>query len=415
MFKDLADIHPLLPMIAGLFALLLAAILAAFITKRLWVGLVRLLVTRTHTTWDDALVEQNVFGKLAQIVPAILVHQGILLVPGVPDAMDLVVQNASEAWVLLVITMAASATLAAINTIYEAKPIARERPIKGFIQLGQIAVRVIGAILIVAVLINQSPTIMLGSLGALTAVAMIVFQDTLLSLVASIQLTSQRIIRVGDWLEMPDYGADGDVIDVALYNVTIQNWDKTITTIPTNKLVSGAFKNWRGMSESGGRRIKRAINLDVNSVRSLTDDEVKRFADFALLKDYVASKEKELQAYNTALDAPGEGGVNLRRLTNIGTFRAYVYHYLKNHPKIHKGMTLIVRQLQSGGEGVPIEVYCFCNDTNWFNYEGIQSDIFDHLFAIVPEFGLQLYQNPTGADIRRLTAAPASPDSQNMG
>lgn len=401
-------------MIAGLLALLLAAILAAFVTKRLWVRLVRLLVTRTHTTWDDALVEQNVFGKLAQIVPAILVHQGILLVPGVADAMDLVIQNAAEAWVLLVITMAASSTLAAINTVYEAKPIARERPIKGFIQLGQIAVRVIGAILIVAVLINQSPTIMLGSLGALTAVAMIVFQDTLLSLVASIQLTSQRIIRVGDWLEMPDYGADGDVIDVALYNVTIQNWDKTITTVPTNKLVSGAFKNWRGMSESGGRRIKRAINLDVNSIRSLTDDEIKRFTDFALLKDYIASKEQELQAYNTSLDAPGEGGVNLRRLTNIGTFRAYVYHYLKNHPKIHKDMTLIVRQLQSGGEGVPIEVYCFCNDTNWFNYEGIQSDIFDHLFAMVPEFGLQLYQNPTGADIRRLTAVPSSPDSQDM-
>ena len=414
MFKDLAEIHSLLPMIVGLLALLLAAILAAFVTKRLWVRLVRLLVTRTHTTWDDALVEQNVFGKLAQIVPAILVHQGILLVPGVADAMDLVIQNAAEAWVLLVITMAASSTLAAINTVYEAKPIARERPIKGFIQLGQIAVRVIGAILIVAVLINQSPTIMLGSLGALTAVAMIVFQDTLLSLVASIQLTSQRIIRVGDWLEMPDYGADGDVIDVALYNVTIQNWDKTITTVPTNKLVSGAFKNWRGMSESGGRRIKRAINLDVNSIRSLTDDEIKRFTDFALLKDYIASKEQELQAYNTSLDAPGEGGVNLRRLTNIGTFRAYVYHYLKNHPKIHKDMTLIVRQLQSGGEGVPIEVYCFCNDTNWFNYEGIQSDIFDHLFAMVPEFGLQLYQNPTGADIRRLTAVPSSPDSQDM-
>ena len=414
MFKDLAEIHSLLPMIVGLLALLLAAILAAFVTKRLWVRLVRLLVTRTHTTWDDALVEQNVFGKLAQIVPAILVHQGILLVPGVPDAMDLVIQNAAEAWVLLVITMAASSTLAAINTVYEAKPIARERPIKGFIQLGQIAVRVIGAILIVAVLINQSPTIMLGSLGALTAVAMIVFQDTLLSLVASIQLTSQRIIRVGDWLEMPDYGADGDVIDVALYNVTIQNWDKTITTVPTNKLVSGAFKNWRGMSESGGRRIKRAINLDVNSIRSLTDDEIKRFTDFALLKDYIASKEQELQAYNTSLDAPGEGGVNLRRLTNIGTFRAYVYHYLKNNPKIHKDMTLIVRQLQSGGEGVPIEVYCFCNDTNWFNYEGIQSDIFDHLFAMVPEFGLQLYQNPTGADIRRFTAVPSSPDSQDM-
>ena len=297
MLKDLAEINQYLPLLAGLLILFFAALVAAFITKRLWLTLVRKLVTRTRTTWDDALVQQNVFGKLSQIVPALLVHRGILLVPGVPDGMDALVQNVASAWVVLVIVMVVSSTLTAINVLYEAKPIARERPIKGFIQLGQIAVWVIGAILVVAVLINQSPAIMLGSLGALTAVSMIVFQDTLLSLVASIQLTGQRIIRVGDWLEMPDYGADGDVIDVALYNVTIQNWDKTITTIPTNKLVSGAFKNWRGMSESGGRRIKRAINLDVNSVRSLTDEEVKRFTDFALLKAYIASKEKDMQRW----------------------------------------------------------------------------------------------------------------------
>jgi miniconductance mechanosensitive channel len=319
--------------------------------------------------------------------------------------MDALIQNVAGAWIVLVIILAASSTLAAINTIYETTPGAHERPIKGFIQLGQIAVWVVGAILIVSVLIDQSPAIMLGGLGALTAVSMLVFQDTLLSLVASIQLTSQQIIRVGDWLEMPDYGADGDVIDVALYNVTVQNWDKTITTIPTNKLVNGAFKNWRGMAESGGRRIKRSINLDLNSVRSLTDTEVKQFSDFALLKEYIASKQQDLQAYNTALDVPGEGGVNLRRLTNIGTFRAYIYNYLKNHPKIDADMTLIVRQLQSGSEGVPIEVYCFSNDTNWFNYEGIQSDIFDHLFAMVPEFGLKIYQSPAGTDIQRLTGA----------
>jgi miniconductance mechanosensitive channel len=398
----------LLPMIAGLLILLVAAIFAAFITKRLWLQLVRLLVTRTRTTWDDALVQQNVFSKLSQIVPALLVYKGILFVPDMPAGMGAVIQNVAAAWVVLVIVMAASSTLAALNVIYETTPEARERPIKGFIQLGQIGVWVVGAILMVSVLIDQSPAIMLGGLGALTAVSMIVFQDTLLSLVASIQLTGQKIIRVGDWLEMPDYGADGDVIDVALYNVTVQNWDKTITTIPTNKLVNGAFKNWRGMSESGGRRIKRSINLDLNSVRSLTDAEVKQFNDFALLKDYIASKQKDLQAYNTALDAPGESGVNLRRLTNIGTFRAYIYNYLKNHPKIHTDMTLIVRQLQSGSEGVPIEVYCFCNDTNWFNFEGIQSDIFDHLFAMVPEFGLQTYQSPAGTDIQRLTGTKIS-------
>jgi miniconductance mechanosensitive channel len=408
MLAKLSEINSYLPLVAGLLILVAAAVVAAFVTKRLWLALVRMLVTRTHSTWDDALVQHNVFDKLGQIVPAVLMHRGILLVPDVPVWLDAVVQNVAAAWMVLAAAMATNGVLAAINTIYEATPIARERPIKGFIQLGQIGVRVIAVILMIAALIDQSPVIMLSGLGALTAVGMIVFQDTLLSLVASIQLTSQQIIRVGDWLEMPDYSADGDVIDVALYNVTVQNWDKTITTIPTNKLVNGAFKNWRGMTESGGRRIKRSINIDLNSVRSLTDAELKRFSDFALLKDYIASKDKDLQAYNAALDSPGEGGVNLRRLTNIGTFRAYIYNYLKNHPKIHTDMTLIVRQLQSGNDGVPIEVYCFCNDTNWFNYEGIQSDIFDHLFAIAPEFGLQVYQSPAGMDLRQLMGSDAA-------
>jgi miniconductance mechanosensitive channel len=408
MLTKLSEINAYLPMVAGLLLLVVAAMVAAFVTKRLWLVLVRVLVTRTHTTWDDALVKHNVFGRLGQIVPAVLIYKGIVLVPGVPAWLDAVVQNVAGAWIVLAIVLAVSATLAAFNTIYEANPIARERPIKGFIQLAQIAVWVIGVILMVAALIDQSPVIMLSGLGALTAVAMIVFQDTLLSLVASIQLTSQQIIRVGDWLEMPDYNADGDVIDVALYNVTVQNWDKTITTIPTNKLVNGAFKNWRGMTEAGGRRIKRAINVDMNSIRSLSDAEIKRFSEFALLKDYIASKESDLQAYNTALDSPGEGGVNLRRLTNIGTFRAYIYNYLKNHPKIDTNMTLIVRQLQSDKDGVPIEAYCFCNDTNWFNYEGIQSDIFDHIFAIAPEFGLRVYQSPAGMDIQQLVANSAA-------
>jgi miniconductance mechanosensitive channel len=406
--EDLAAIHALLPPFVGLLVLLLTALVAAFVTKRLWLTLVRRLVTHTHTSWDDALVEQNIFGRLSLLVPAWLINHGIGLVPGRPDWLVTVVQNVVAAWVVLIIVLVVTGGLAAINTIYESKPSARDRPIKGFIQLGQIAVWVVGTILIIAVLLDESPTVMLGGLGALTAVLMIVFQDTLLSLVASIQLTSQQIIRIDDWLEMPSYGADGDVIDVALYNVTVQNWDKTITVIPTSKLVSGAFKNWRGMAESGGRRIKRFINIDLYSIRSLTDEEVQRFSDFSLLKDYIAEKNTDLQTYNEGLATPGESGVNLRRLTNVGTFRAYIYNYLKNHPKIHTDMTLIVRQLQSGNDGVPLEVYCFCNDTNWFNYEGIQSDIFDHLFAMAPEFGLRIFQSPAGQDFQRLAGVSDS-------
>ncbi len=407
MFDQLADIDSRLPVLAGLSLLMVAAWLTAVITRRIWPLVVHAFVTRTHTDWDDALVEHKVFSKLAQVIPAILVYRGVELVPDLPDALDAAIQNAAVAWVVLAMVMAVSQTLSAINTIYERNPISRQRPIKGFIQLGQIAVWVVGLILIVAVLIDESPVIMLSGLGALTAVAMIVFQDTLLSLVASIQLTSQQIIRVGDWLEMPSYNADGDVIDVALYNVTVQNWDKTITTIPTSKLVNGAFKNWRGMTEAGGRRIKRSMLVDLNSVRLLTDDEVQRFRSFALLEAYVDAKEAELTDYNAGLASPGENGVNLRRLTNVGTFRAYIYNYLKNHPKIATDMTLIVRQLQATDSGLPLEIYCFCNDTNWFNYEGIQSDIFDHLFAVAPEFGLQIYQRPTGNDLKSALAHEA--------
>ncbi|MCH2115768.1 MAG: mechanosensitive ion channel family protein [Pirellulales bacterium] len=404
MLDRLTSIHPLLPATVGVVALLAFAYIVCLISKRILLSVVGAASKRTSTTWDDALVENNVFGRLAQFVPPLVVHIGISAVPNVPEAADRVVRNVASSWMVLVIVLTLAAVLSAVNAIYESRPGSKHRPIKGFIQLTRIVVYILGAILVIAALIDRSPVILFSGLGAMTAVLLIVFKDTLLSLAASIQLTSQGMIRVGDWLEVPQFGADGDVIDVALYTVTVQNWDKTITTIPTYRLISDSFKNWRGMSESGGRRIKRAINVDLNSIRFLTDAEVHQFKEFALLKDYIVTKSKELQEYNGQLDSPGETGVNLRKLTNIGTFRAYIYNYLKHHPKIHDRMTLIVRQLQPGSEGLPIEIYCFSNDTNWDAYEDIQSDIFDLICAIVPEFGLRLYQKPAGADIERMTS-----------
>ncbi len=402
MFEQLSAIHPVLPVVAGSLALLLLAVLADLVAKRLLLVAVRAVVTRTRASWDDALLKHNVFGRLAQIVPVLIISYGIVLVPNIAESVESVVRNVADAYMILMIMLTLTAVLSAANRIYETDPAAHHRPIKGFVQLAQIGIYILGAVIIIATLIDRSPVILLSGFGAMTAVLLIVFKDTLLSLVASIQLTSQDMIRIGDWLEMPQFGADGDVIDVALYTVTVQNWDKTITTIPTHRLISDSFKNWRGMSESGGRRIKRSINIDVNSIRVLSDDEIERFKDFALLTDYIDTKEKELRAYNTALNKPGETGVNLRRLTNIGTFRAYIHSYLKHHPKIHNGMTLIVRQLQPGSEGLPIEIYAFSNDTDWAVYEGIQADIFDHLCAIAPEFGLRLYQKPAGADFASL-------------
>jgi miniconductance mechanosensitive channel len=412
MLDQLASIHPLLPMVAGCLLLLLVAILADLVTKRLLLVAIRAVATRTRSDWDDALVEHKVFGRLALIVPAIIVSAGVELVPGLSDANEAAVRNVAGAYMILVIILTLTAALSAANHVYESRPIARLRPIKGFVQLAQVAIYILGTILVIAALIDRSPVILLSGLGAMTAVLLIVFRDTLLSLVASLQLTGQDMIRVGDWLEVPQFGADGDVIDVALYTVTVQNWDKTITQIPTHRLISDSFKNWRGMSESGGRRIKRSINVDFNSIRFLTDEEVHRFKSFALLKGYIDAKEAELTAYNKALDAPGESGVNLRRLTNIGTFRAYIYNYLKHHPKIHDRMTLIVRQLQPGTEGLPIEIYCFSNDIGWAAYEGIQADIFDHIGAIAPEFGLRLYQRLAGADLAGLRTG-AGPNGMN--
>ncbi len=399
MYEKLFAVHPLLPAVAGSVALLVAAIVVDLVAKRLLLVVVRAAVTRTRSSWDDALVEHNVFGRLAKIVPVVIVSYGIALVPDIAEPVEQVVRNVAGAYMVLMIVLTLTAVLSAFNAIYETSPAARQRPIKGFVQLAQIGIYILGAVVVIATLIDRSPVILLSGFGAMTAVLLIVFKDTLLSLVASILLTSQDMIRVGDWLEVPQFGADGDVIDVALYTVTVQNWDKTITTIPTHRLISDSFKNWRGMSESGGRRIKRSINVDVNSVRILTDNEIERFKDFALLKDYIDTKERELRAYNAALDQPGESGANLRRLTNVGTFRAYIHSYLKHHPKIHKGMTLIVRQLQPGAEGLPIEIYAFSNDTDWAAYEGIQGDIFDHIYAIAPQFDLRLYQKPAGADL----------------
>ena len=402
MIEKLSAIHPLLPPFAGVLALLVGAIIVDLIAKRVVVAAVRAIARRSELTWDDALVSHKVFDRLVQVVPALIMYIGVPFVPGLPEAAARLIRNVSMGYMVLMLTLALTAALSAANTIYSASPIAKDRPLKGFVQLIQIAVWIFGGVLIVSAVLERSPLLLLSGFGAMTAILLLVFKDTILSLVASVQLTAQDMVRVGDWIEMPQFGADGDVVDVQLHTVKIQNWDKTITTIPTHRLITDSFKNWRGMSQSGGRRIKRSISIDVSSIRFQTEDEVEHFTRFALLKDYIVSINRELTGYNAALERDVDADVNRRRLTNIGTFRAYMYNYLKNHPKIRKDMTLIVRQLSAGTEGLPLEIYCFTNTTAWADYEGIQSDIFDHLLAIVAEFGLRLFQKPAGSDLVNL-------------
>ncbi len=404
MFERLTEIHSLLAPAVGLAILAAIAWLAHLLATRLLVSGARVLAERSSRKWDDALVEHRVFSRLAQLLPALLVYVGAGFVPDLPTALVTLIRNVAMGYMVLMLTMALSAALSAANQIYETLPVAQARPLKGFVQLAQIGIYVFGAIMVIAAVLDRSPLLLLSGLGAMTAVLILVFKDTILSLVASVQLTAQDTLRVGDWIEMPQFGADGDVIDVQLHTVKVQNWDKTITTIPTHRLVADSFKNWRGMSESGGRRIKRAVYIDTSTIRFLSREEVRRFEGFALLTRYLRDKESELASHNAAMNkATDEAApVNQRRLTNIGTFRAYAFNYLSNHPDINPEMTLLVRQLSPGPEGLPIEIYCFTKTTQWRDYEDIQADIFDHLMAIVPEFGLRLYQQPAGSDFSGL-------------
>ena len=278
-------------------------------------------------------------------------------------------------------------------------------PIKSYAQIAKILGYIVGALMTVAVLTGKSPWVLLSGIGALMAVIILVFRDTILSLVASFTIASNRLVKVGDWIEAPTFGADGDVVDIALHTVKVQNWDKTITTIPTYKLVETSFKNWRGMQDSGGRRIKRAIHLDMNTVRFCDADMLARFEKFELIADYVNQRRHEVEADNSRQQTDLSELVNGRRLTNLGTFRPYVVAYLRSHPKIHADMTFLVRQLAPSPHGLPLEVYVFSADKSWVNYEAIQADIFDHIVAVLPQFGLRVHQGPSGGDVRDLTRA----------
>ena len=406
--QDLADTlqaffaqYPWILSLLWLLGLVLLAWLSDRVARRWLLRGIERFTRATPMQWDDALLARGVLRHLAHVLPALVLYAGIVLVPLLPAALVTVVRNVALAWVVLSLALAASALLSAINDIYSATPRAQSRPIKSYVQVAKLLVFVLAGVLVVAILIERSPLLLLSGLGAMAAVLMLVFRDTILSLVASVQLSSHDMLRVGDWIEMPALQADGDVIDIALHTVKVQNWDKTITTIPTHRLISEPYRNWRGMQESGGRRIKRALYIDQGTIRYLTPEERERMAGVSLLSEYLRDKQAELEAFNVALADEGKEPVNTRRLTNVGTFRAYVMAYLRHHPGINQGMTLLVRQLEPGPTGLPIQVYCFTRTVRWAEYEAIQSDLFDHLIAILPEFGLRVFQQPGGGDLER--------------
>jgi len=377
------------------------ALLADFIVKRIIISSIARLAKRSKNDWDDVFVKQKVFNRLAHLAPALIVFYSLQYIF---DAEKLVtfLGNLTQTYMILVVLLVIDSVLNALHEIYLKLPISKERNIKGYVQVVKIIFYFIAFLLIISILANKTPTALMAGVGAMAAVLMLVFKDTILGFVASIQLSANQMVNVGDWISMPKYNADGDVIDISLNTVKVQNWDKTIATIPTYALVSESFNNWKGMEESGGRRIKRSINIDMNSVTFLDDAQIEKLGKFHLLKDYINTKQKEITEYNKSLNLEDGTVTNGRKMTNLGTFRKYLEEYLQHHPMISNEMTFLVRHLQPTDKGLPVEIYVFSKDQAWANYEAIQADIFDHTLAILPEFDLHVFQNPTGSDFLKL-------------
>jgi len=380
-------------------AMILLAFISNYIAKKFLLTGVRYFVKKSRTTWDDVLVERKVFTRLSHLAPALVIYFSAPLF----SSIESILLRFSMIYMIVVGVLVINSFLDSVVDIYRSFEISKQRPIKGYIQIIKIILFVFIGIIAVSTLMDRSPWLLLSGLGAMTAVILLIFKDSILGLVASVQLSSNDMVRIGDWIEMPKYGADGDVIDVSLNTIKIQNWDKTISTIPAYYLVSDSFKNWRGMSESGGRRIKRSVNIDMSSIKFCNDEMLARFEKFQLISEYIKEKKKEISEYNKKHDIDTSELVNGRNLTNIGTFRAYIVAYLHNHPKIHQSMTFLIRQLSPNDKGLPLEIYVFCNDQEWANYEAIQADIFDHILAVAPRFDLRIFQNPTGSDFRILS------------
>jgi miniconductance mechanosensitive channel len=394
------DQHPALHTGLGLVLLLVVALALGRVARFVILHMAKLLGRQPAMHWVVDLLHNKLFHRLAQMVPSLVIQFGLNLVPELSKTSNHFLGNVALAFTILFQVLALGALLNALLDIYARTDHARTRSIKGYVQLAKMILYIFGAIIIVATLIDRSPLLLLSGLGAMSAVILLVYKDTLLSFVASVQLTSNDMLRVGDWIEMPQVGADGDVVDITLHTVKVQNFDKTIVSIPTWRMMSESFKNWRGMQQSGGRRIKRSLFIDASGVRFVRDDEEVKLTQIHLLTDYIGRKQAELKSWNEAQGNVAALSANRRRMTNIGTFRAYALAYLNSHPDIQPDMTCMVRQMQATAQGIPLEIYCFTRTTAWADYERIQGDIFDYLLAVMPEFGLSLYQQPSGMDFR---------------
>lgn len=359
-------------------------------------------IRKTPTRWDDLLIKHKLFPAIASLVSVIVLT---VTVPVIFEDFTGILPFAAkmvEVYFLLVILRIIFVFLKGSEEYLSETELFIDKPIASYFQMGRLILYITVFILALSILLGKSPFYFLGAFGAMTAVLLLVFKDTILGLVASVQISTNDMIRVGDWVEMPQYNADGDVLAINLNTVKVMNWDKTITTIPTHYFITDSFKNWRGMQESGGRRIKRTLHINTSSVRFVDEEMRESFKNFHLISDFISNRQSEIEKYNASYAFDSKALINGRRMTNIGVFRIYVETYLTNHPGINQDMTLFVRQLESTQFGLPFEIYCFTKTIEWEEYEEVQSDIFDHLLAAAPHFQLEIFQLPSGADISRI-------------
>jgi miniconductance mechanosensitive channel len=391
----------------GVVFLIVLAWLANLVAKGVILRVVSAAIRRSSFKWDDAMMRAGVFTRLSHLAPALVINAlGDDVFGDSPEVMA-GIGAAVGVYLTLIWLGVFFALLNTLQTLADKSGHTSRMPVKGFIQAVKLVATLLGLVLVLSTLLDKSPIYLLSGLGALTAVLLLVFRDAILGFVAGIMISVNQLARIGDWIEMPKAGADGDVIDISLTTVKVQNWDKTITTIPAYDLISSSFKNWRGMSESGGRRIKRALPNDMRSVRFADEEMVERWSRMDLLRDYLDGKQREIEEENTARGTDLSVLGNGRRMTNLGTFRAYCIAYLRNHPRIHQKMTFLVRQLAPTDRGMPLEIYVFTNDIRWAAYEAIQSDVFDHLLAVIEEFDLRVFQAPSGGDVQSALTAGA--------
>ncbi len=381
--------------VIAILILVLFSFLANWIAKNIILVLVWKFVSKSKSEWARFLVEKKVFRRLSHLAPVIIIYVlGPEILVEYPSIANLT-YLATHIYIIIVGWLVFNAFINSVAAVYDTYEISKSRPIKGYIQILKIIIGIVAGILILSAILDRSPVIFLTGLGAMTAVLLLVFRDTILGFVGGVQVTANDLVQIGDWIEMPKYGADGDVIDITLHTVLVQNWDRTISVIPTYALVSEGFKNWRGMIKSGGRRIMRSVYIDMKSIRFCDEEMLNRFEKVYYLKDYIKTKRKEIDEYNKKHNFDDSVPVNGRHMTNLGTFRAYVTNYLKNHPLVKKDLLYMVRQLQPNEKGLPLEIYCFANTVKWTDYEKIQADIFDHIFSVIPFFDLKIYQYPS--------------------